>query len=277
MARRNYSWTENKINKFIKEGRGQGELSQYKPWLTVDDVPSKGNRTRSKGWKTGRIHHLLSNLERDYFLLLDWTDNIIDIREQFPLDRAVTIRIAEDKGIAHPTDNRTNTSLVMTTDFLLKIKVENEITFLAKSIKPSVKLEDARVLEKLEIERSYWEEKKILWNIVTEKEIHKELTKNLQWVHSYRYLENNQEEKFADFLLRFLRRYHSSSENLNKLLVAFENEYNIDDGRAITYLRFLIANKFIKVNMTEKIGVNKLSMSNITFEKGELTNSGVSS
>ena len=39
MAKRETGWTEKKIARYYKEGRGSGELGQYKPWLTIQDVP----------------------------------------------------------------------------------------------------------------------------------------------------------------------------------------------------------------------------------------------
>ncbi|TFJ92377.1 hypothetical protein [Lentibacillus salicampi] len=35
MAKRKNPWTEDKIARYYKEGRGSGELAHYKPWLTV--------------------------------------------------------------------------------------------------------------------------------------------------------------------------------------------------------------------------------------------------
>ena len=44
----------------------------YKPWLTVRDVPSLGRSHRIFGHKSQRTHHLLSDLELAVFLLLEW-------------------------------------------------------------------------------------------------------------------------------------------------------------------------------------------------------------
>lgn len=43
------------IQRKIKEGRGQGHFSEYKPWLTVHDVPSIGIVTRIHGWSTSPL------------------------------------------------------------------------------------------------------------------------------------------------------------------------------------------------------------------------------
>lgn len=87
MAKRKTDWDENKLNKWIQEGRGQGEGKDYKPWIAVTDFPSQGRCTRVKGIKTVRIHHFLSDIQREYFYLLEFDEaNIIsDIREFYPL------------------------------------------------------------------------------------------------------------------------------------------------------------------------------------------------
>jgi hypothetical protein len=86
MAKRRYSFDEATLARFLKEGRGQGAGGSYKPWLTIQDVPSQGRTARPTGWKTGRLHHL-SDIETALFYLLDWEDHVLDIREQFPSTR----------------------------------------------------------------------------------------------------------------------------------------------------------------------------------------------
>jgi hypothetical protein len=117
MAKRSQVWTEEKIKKYQKEGRGQGEGKNYLPWLSIQNVPSNGRVHRIMGSKSNRIHHLLSDLERDYFYLLEWAEGVLDIREQYPLNREVTLSIADELQIRHPKDNVTQTPIVMTTDF----------------------------------------------------------------------------------------------------------------------------------------------------------------
>lgn len=142
-------------SQYYKEGRCQGELGNYKPWLTIQNVPSNGRAHRDIGWKTKREHHLLSDIEYNYFCLLDWSDNVIVIREQFPINRETTTKIAEHMNIKHPLDSSTQTPIVMTTDSFNTLRHDTKISYIARTIKPEKELNNNRVIEKFEIERAY--------------------------------------------------------------------------------------------------------------------------
>jgi hypothetical protein len=136
MAKRKRRSTQSSIEKLIKEGRGTGRLSNYKPWLCIQDVASKGLAARIKGWKTGRVHHFMSLLELMYFYVLEWASEVIDIREQYPLfTQKETIAIAESCGVSHPFDNRTRHPIVMTTDFNLSVLEGNQVVHRVRTIK----------------------------------------------------------------------------------------------------------------------------------------------
>ena len=181
MAKTRSKWSESVYRKRLKEGRGQGELAAYKPWITIHDLASKGYATRILGHKTRRIHHLLSHNELYYFCLLDWSDHVLDIREQFPMRLAETLEIAAEAGIRHPWDRRSGFPYVMTTDFL----VTTDCGIVARTVKAAEELKNRRVREKFEeIERRYWENCGIQWKIVTENQINADKAKNILWLRS---------------------------------------------------------------------------------------------
>lgn len=81
--------------RWLQEGRGQGRLNSYKPFLNVRDNKSLTERSsRVYGYKTQRTHHLFSDLELALFLALDRIQEVEDIREQIPLDLTTTLQIA---------------------------------------------------------------------------------------------------------------------------------------------------------------------------------------
>lgn len=175
------------IQKQIDRGLGQGAGTNYQPWLKTYKVSSKGLVSRIHGWKSGREHHLMSNLETGYFLLLEWSDVVIDIREQFPLlPIEETLAIAEELGIKHPTAPKTGLPVVMTTDFRITLRKGAQVYDECRAVKYSSSLENKRVQEKLEIERRYWANHNIPFKIVTEKEIPESVVENIRWLHEWR-------------------------------------------------------------------------------------------
>lgn len=171
MAKRNRNITATKIDKMIKDGRSQGHGAEYCPWLTIRDVPSQDLSTRVAGWKTGRVHHFLSQGELDYFYILDWSDLVLDIRERYPLTLETTQDIAERLGINYPIDSKTKEAVVMISDFLIDVQVNHHVELRARAIRSMNELSSKRNIERLEIERTYWKEQGADWGIVVESEL----------------------------------------------------------------------------------------------------------
>ncbi|MFZ5643209.1 MAG: TnsA endonuclease N-terminal domain-containing protein [Bacillota bacterium] len=146
MARTRVLNTISTVERKLKEGRGQGVGKEYLPWITVYEVPSHGRARKIKGWKTQREHHLLSDHERRYFFILDWSSALTDIREQFPLLPVEEVQeIAQRKGISYPVDIKTREHIVMTTDFRITLNDGSEVL---RSVKPIADLNSQRTIEK---------------------------------------------------------------------------------------------------------------------------------
>ncbi len=181
MVKRRFGFDDAKKARFEREGRGTGSGTFYQPWLTVHDLSSSGRSARMLGRHNRRIHHLFSDIERGAFLEYDWRDDVQDIREQFPLDRGLTRAIAFEMGVRHPRDPRSGTDIVMTTDFL--VDMTNGCR--AVSCKLGSDLTNPRTLEKVEIERRYWDRLGRRFGIWTELSTTKTRTHNLAFLHEY--------------------------------------------------------------------------------------------
>lgn len=251
LTKRQTGWTEAKISRYIKEGRGQGELAFYKPWLTIQDVPSRGRVHRFIGWKTTREHHLFSDLEFNYHCFCDWAENVIDIREQYPLDRELTLKIAEDLGIKHPIDSKTSTPIVMTTDCFLTMREGSSIIYKARTMKFEKDLNDERVIEKFEIEKCYWEQQGIDWAIVTEKELPTTFISNLKFLRDAYFV--NDDENLA----LLMEEWSGFTGAVLANLQAFDMKYNFEVGTGISLYKHALAKKLLKIDMNEKINLNE--------------------
>lgn len=164
-------FTEERIAEHIKLGYGQGCGANYKPWIGVGSFSNKGRGSRVFGIKFPRKHDLLSDLETKFYYWLEWNENVIDIREQYPLFPVFeTEEIARLLGVEYPPKIGGNNSFVMTTDFFVTVKNKDTIRYIAYGVKQSKDLTD-RVLEKQSIEKMYWNRRGVKWILVTEKSI----------------------------------------------------------------------------------------------------------
>ena len=50
MSKRLHSWSEKIYHRYLREGRGSGDLADYIPWLHTRDFPSKGMLTRKESY-----------------------------------------------------------------------------------------------------------------------------------------------------------------------------------------------------------------------------------
>lgn len=257
MARRKYSVDEALIARYLKEGRGAGSGADYKPWLKISDVPSLGRSHRLQGIKTGRVHHFLSDIEVNLFYLLDWHDAVVDIREQFPLDREETQAIAERAGIRYPVDSQTRVPLVQTTDFLVDYVVGGEHRRIAYAVKPVEALSEKRKAELLELERLYWQARNVPWGIVTPEQIPKVLTRNIAWVHNYVDLDDLSQSypgyyaEKATLVLNEIISWRGVS--LKQACQALDDRLAMQPGMALLLARHLIACKRLLCDMSEPL------------------------
>ena len=240
MAKSNYLLTEKQIIKRIKEGRGSGRVSNYKPWLYVNEVPSEGRSQRVYSHLTGRIHHVLSDLEFAVFLLLDYNTAVTDIREQFPLNRDDTLHISKDGQLWHPSQGGVN--LVMSSDFLVNSTSKDQPKF-AIQAKYSEALKDPRTIEKLEIERRYWQLKKVPFFLVTEKEIDKVVVSNIEWLYG---VKGYFDEIITDELLQLfgnMKAYFSRYPNRKVIDICkeYDNAYEQELGKSLYDVRLHIS------------------------------------
>lgn len=276
LPRARYSWNEEKYATYLKAGRGRGTGKSYKPWLTVSDVPSLGRSHRSFCDRTGRCHHFLSDNEYYAFTLMWWNDNVIDIREQFPLDREETFKIALINKIRHPVDPRSRSLWVMTTDLVVTEVINGKNITKAYSVKEWKELygkqkkekQQKRVIEKLEIEKQYWEARNVSWQILTEQQLKNEYTQNLSWLLGateppsplgqnpffHNTFFNNlliiQEQK-PDFPLRIACRRIDESQSLKP-------------GTTLAMARYFLSKKILLCDLTKKY-IQDLPMKEFSF------------
>ncbi|HMV07491.1 MAG TPA: TnsA endonuclease N-terminal domain-containing protein [Cyclobacteriaceae bacterium] len=208
-------------NRISDKGRLKRHHSNqtYRPWIRVHDFSSKGLVSRIYSELTGRVHHLLSQLETKVFYWCEWFAK--EIKEQYALlPLSETIEIAALAGLHHPQVN--GAEVIMSTDFLVDLD-EGPI---AISVKPSSKL-TARTLAKLEIERQYFERRKIPYYIITEKEIPEIFIKNICLARqaAKRPDISVSDNKFLSDLIQYPEANGSILQTLQKMAIQYECTY----------------------------------------------------
>lgn len=249
--------TQADIDRHIAQGYGQGEGANYKPWLRVQDVPSEGRSRKVHGTKTGRVHHLLSDIEYGYFLILEFSEQVVDIREQFPLfPTEQTIEISSQLGIRYPRFHGTTLPYVLSTDFLVTLQASDGSRKLAAR---SVKCEDAlkpsdalkRTIEKLELEKAIWHARDVSdWKLVTENTMGSTLVTNLIWLRKGASLERYLLK--PDIQLQFMdaiEHYSRGQRALLSVVRAVASAAHIPYKDGIMLFKHLVLNKAIRLDI----------------------------
>lgn len=254
--------TQEKIEKRIAAGDGQGVREAYVPWIKIRAFPSRGTSHIVPGVKVHRAHHLLSNAEYHYLVILEHERSIIDIREQFPLlPAAETHAIASSLGIRPPVYLGTKNPQVLTTDFLItqasdigSEKLVARSMKYVKEIESASKDEQNRLLEKLEIERLYWERRGVEWKLVLYETLSQTKIRNLLILRSYALIPAPLDsEKNISVMLELLSKARVDELPLKTLLVRLSKAMYME-YKAVKFLFFyLVWMGKIKVDLNSSL------------------------
>ncbi len=189
----------------FKEGRCQGIGPDYVPFYKSNE-----NGRRSTGYMIpdrieGRQIHCLSDTEAMMYYLLRWNPYVEHIREQFLLDhdRVNDVRLQAGYREVSP-------EIVYTTDFLVDFTDDHQEAYSVKYSRDEFNPESeryqgreyayAKLIERQNTERLYWESLNVGFNIVTRDDLMKNriLIKNIAFVLGYQneMLITNREQKF---------------------------------------------------------------------------------
>ncbi|OAA87814.1 heteromeric transposase endonuclease subunit TnsA [Clostridium ljungdahlii] len=226
--------------------------------LKVTTFSSKGRVTRIYGYKTKRIHHIQSDNQLRVFLILEWNESVKDIEENVELkDLEIIINDVENLRLDKFTDKETGKLYQLHTNFLVTIKRSNIEEQVAISVKGLSELKRKTVIEKMEIERRYWNSKGILFYVVTEKQIDKQFVDNIKWVRETlmdRGIKDKRE--LAESLCYFLQ--ENRERKLNEVLEKFDTNVGANEGTALFIFRYLIGIKEIAVDMEKSINLDEI-------------------
>jgi hypothetical protein len=177
-------WTEERVQERFAEGRGQGAGDTYQPWVRVQEFASRGNQTRIPSVRLRRSIHTFSYLERAMYFWHEYL-GFEDYREQVPLDRRITMGIAQVLKVRHPVYLHTAVPFVMMLDALVVKRDAAGKRFIeAWDAKPLEKLANPRIREKLKIHAAFCKHKGIKHQVFTESSVPKAVLRNIEWARS---------------------------------------------------------------------------------------------
>ena len=263
---------EDWIKTRIKEGYGQGYFEDYKAWINHHSFSSLGRNGTVHGNKVKRDFELFSDLERNYFYILDYSNRIEDIHEQYPLlDRKLMYEVAHDLGVKPPRYVGSNVLYVMTTDFHLLIEDDHGKREAVRTVKYSHELKKPRVQEKLNIERNYFKKKGIFdWKIITEETINPVVVDNIRFFRGHFYLDsiaellNKAPSEMRTIVNNFKKLIPESPVTIHEFCQTFDRDFGIGSG--INVFKHLLATKEINLDLTVPLGKESL----ITKERSKI-------
>jgi len=237
----------------LKNKYGIGEGTTYKHWLRAQDVPSEGSSAKIKGIKIDRKHHTLSEGETAFFYLAEFRDDVIDIREQFPLlPIDLSIRIANQLGLKHPTIPDSKCLNLMTTDFVLTCSnQEKGIWYEAISVKSDTKaVIKKRSADKLEIERVWWQLLGVPFYVYINSSENQTKSRNIQWFTApLRHGEHFPES----LIISACELLHVGTMITEQVCAEFSKKFDLNAAQALSLLKTLFAKKIVKIKLNKSL------------------------
>lgn len=171
-----------------RQKRGLGEGTDYKPYIKAREFNSIGTCSNYIDWKNQRQYEFLSQTELSVFITYRWDDSVVEIREQYPLDIRLVKKIVQQKNaemclyneevIKSPVRN----GKPMTTDLLVFYKDGRKKAISVKYDRNNLTDRD---IEKLWIEKTYWEKQNVEWELVDNSMINKILVHNIMLITEF--------------------------------------------------------------------------------------------
>lgn len=235
----------------LLQGAGLGCGPDYRPWHEARTTNSDAVVSQTLGIKTGRIHHGLSPSEKSFFYLIEFHEQVVDIREQFPLlPLSLAMSNADILGIRYPKIPKTQIPWVMTTDFLITYLNQGKVKYAAFSVKSRSRFKTKADFEKQELERIWWESLGIPWRIFLNDDEEKIVSQNICWLSQpLRDGLNIGREKFDAVLREFQPGFYDYAYKFSEVA----ERLDISQEEVSDIFRTLVWNHVIKMDLRDNI------------------------
>lgn len=175
--------------KKLEEGRCQGIGPDYVPFYKANEGGSRGTASMIPDPVEQRMVHVLSDTEGMLYYLLRWDEGVSHIREQYLLDAECVNDARAELGYS-----RVPGTACFTTDFLVDYRDGGQHAYSVKFSSRQFDMQSreyagregayARLIERQNTERRYWESQDVPFSIVTREDLmeHRIKIKNIAFI-----------------------------------------------------------------------------------------------
>jgi hypothetical protein len=202
----------------------------------------------------------LSDLEYNYLLLLEFSEEVVDIREQYPVFATARARdIAAEMGIRYPMYGGTQVPFVLTSDYVVTLQANRgEKSRLAvRTCKYESELADPndgpRTIEKLELEKAIWADRGVTdWKIVTDRLLDPILRDNLEWLHQATWNgdgivgEEDLQKRFVEAAVRAA----DGERKLSSVIRSISSSIGLPHRQGTSLFKYLVWNKLLLTDLS---------------------------
>lgn len=192
-----------------------------------------------------------------------------DLNEQFPLDRALTKKVAEQLGIKYPNYPGTNVPVVYTVDFMVLEVKDGATRIRGFDIKSEDGLEEENENRNLEIHRVALEAMDIEHVLVAKGQYPEQLSNNLYIIRNEHpiFIKESELEFFKHLQKKAIKAITALSPGASILEAAnrLDEHLQIPTGHAMRAFTQLIANRTIALNL-EKLPFQDVLLGDIKVQ-----------
>jgi len=240
-----------------RKGRGKGHGRNYEPWIKVGDYPANvGFGDRVNGLISGRPTHTLSRLEFGEYLTLERWQDVVDIRENYPLPPGETKIVADRLGLRHPVERTTKQPKTLTIDLYLDI-LDNEgfLMHEAWDLKKKAHLALASYMRQIDIKEAYLAIYDTPYHIATENEIDPILIKNYFLLRRYtgEYFSAQHLAQINHLEKLLWQELKDSREPAAHVCTRIDIQQGYRQGTCLSTVYYLIYHRYWQVDLYEEI------------------------
>lgn len=232
------------------------DIYEYRPIISAIRNSSSGRRHRIKSWKRKNSYHVLSDIEANCLFKLIWDNNVVSIREQYPLEPDLVKRIHNVNKIKqHKYNiNGKNETKLFTIDFLVEVRQMNgDIVIFMINCKYKKEAEEQKD-KSIKIEKAYAKIKGYKWILFTEDDIDIILGQNVSCLIPYYNLKDvNKIIMVNDLYLLLIHILEKRKEvSLDEILTIFQKKARVSKVYCRELMLFFIARKFITIDISKE-------------------------